>query len=432
VHDALAHHFGSQHIFMDIDDISAGMVFAHVLDRALAECDILLALIGPRWLARSGRLGRRRLDDPKDFVRLEIAAALERGITVVPVLVQDARMPTSLQLPNSLMGLADIQASELSDRRWGADVRRLIGTLERLSLASSRGPGRHPAPEHAPREAQTPKSAPPKPVAAESDRRPPTVVSAAEIKSARIARVPAGAEDVPSPGGAVDRLRSTSRTWTVTAAIALAVVSMLVGILIWSRPTLLDAPPSPVVGRAGTTAVRSEDISPAMKAAIVAVLDPRFYMHGGVDWTGDLTITQRYVLNYRSNVAAPTDGDRVNDVSPISWLRVARAALTLEDEMSKEDILSGYLNTVFLGRGAYGVEAASRTYWNTTPSQLSIPQAALLAGMADDPKSFDPFTYPLAAVDRRNAVIAAMADQGMIDLAQLAEAQKTPLVVSPG
>ena len=172
---------------------------------------VLLALIGPRWLARSGRLGRRRLDDPKDFVRLEIAAALERGITVVPVLVQDARMPTSLQLPNPLVGLADIQASELSDRRWGADVRRLIGTLERLSLASSRGPERHAAPGHAPREAQTPKSAPPMPLAPESDRRPPTVVSAAEIESRRIDRVPAGAEDISSPGGAIDRLRPTSK-----------------------------------------------------------------------------------------------------------------------------------------------------------------------------------------------------------------------------
>ena len=122
----------------------------------------------------------------------------------------------------------------------------------------------------------------------------------------------------------------------------------------------------------------------------------------------------------------------MNDAGPISWLRVARAALTLEDEMSKDDILSGYLNAVFLGHSAYGGEAANRTYWKTTPSQLSIPQAALLAGIVDDPKSFDPFTYPLAAVDRRNAVIAAMADQGMIDLSLLAEAQKTPLVVLPG
>ena len=103
VHDALAHHFGSQHIFMDIDDIPAGTVFAYVLDRALAECDILLALIGPRWLtlaagsAAGGWMTRKILSVSRSPPHL--SAESRR-----PGAVQDARMPTALQLPNPLWG----------------------------------------------------------------------------------------------------------------------------------------------------------------------------------------------------------------------------------------------------------------------------------------------------------------------------------------
>jgi hypothetical protein len=93
MHDALVQHFGSEHVFMDVDKIEPGLSFRQEIDQALVQCDALLAVIGPRWLAR-GKLGRRRLDDPDDLGRVEIATALERDIVVIPVLVDHARMPT--------------------------------------------------------------------------------------------------------------------------------------------------------------------------------------------------------------------------------------------------------------------------------------------------------------------------------------------------
>ena len=84
--------------------------------------------------------GEASVDNSDDFVRVEIVAALKRGIVVIPVLVQDARMPTRQQLPDPLAELADIQASELSDRRWGTDVRRLIVTLDAAVAALPQSP----------------------------------------------------------------------------------------------------------------------------------------------------------------------------------------------------------------------------------------------------------------------------------------------------
>ena len=138
IYDALVSHFGDERVFMDVDDIPPGRSFPQVLDEALAACDVLLALIGPQWLARSRRLGRRRLDDPDDFVRLEIGRALQRGIIVIPVLVQDARMPTRQDLPEPVAPLADVQAFEMTDRRWGADMRSLLAMLDGVDVAARR------------------------------------------------------------------------------------------------------------------------------------------------------------------------------------------------------------------------------------------------------------------------------------------------------
>ena len=137
LHDALVRHVGDEHVFMDVDKIPPGQNFAQVIDEALVGCDVLFALIGPRWLAR-GRFGRRRLDDPDDFVRTEIGTAIERGLVVVPVLALGAEMPSARQLPDRLAALADIQAVELSDRRWAADVRSLLTVLDGLDLAALR------------------------------------------------------------------------------------------------------------------------------------------------------------------------------------------------------------------------------------------------------------------------------------------------------
>ena len=197
------------------------------------------------------------------------------------------------------------------------------------------------------------------------------------------------------------------------------------------------------------TNVTNEQIAPAMKAAILAIEDRRFYDHQGVDWQGTLravvansasgetvqgasTLTQQYVKNYMLYVEAQTEAERLKatEQTPARKLKEARIALQLERQLSKDEILNRYLNIVFLGNGSYGVAAASRTYFNTTPDKLTVPQAALLAGMVRSTTQFDPIQNPKTATDRRNLVITQMREQGMIDDEQARQAIASPLGVA--
>ncbi|HZP86098.1 MAG TPA: toll/interleukin-1 receptor domain-containing protein [Burkholderiales bacterium] len=130
--DRLAAHYGAGNVFRDIEDIRAGEDFVHALNRALAECDVVVAVIGPRWIgARSD--GTARIEAPDDTLRLEIRTALERNLRVIPVLVDGAVMPTAKGLPTDLTELSRRQAIVLSDRTWDNDIEALqqaIGTLE--------------------------------------------------------------------------------------------------------------------------------------------------------------------------------------------------------------------------------------------------------------------------------------------------------------
>jgi hypothetical protein len=117
-------------VFMDVDTISPGDNFRKVLNDWVDQCDLLLALIGPGWLdARDPKTKRRRLDNPSDFVRIEIGAALARGIPVVPVLLDGAPIPDSKLLPDDLKGLVDQQAEFVEYRTFDTDVERLIRKL---------------------------------------------------------------------------------------------------------------------------------------------------------------------------------------------------------------------------------------------------------------------------------------------------------------
>jgi len=130
LYDWLAGHFGQSQVFMDVDAIQPGLDFVKVVQEAVSVCDGLVAVIGSGWLQVSDAGGARRLDDPTDLVRLEIATALERGIPVIPVLVQGARMPREADLPIGLTDLAYRNALEVSDARFRADVERLVEALE--------------------------------------------------------------------------------------------------------------------------------------------------------------------------------------------------------------------------------------------------------------------------------------------------------------
>jgi TIR domain/Domain of unknown function (DUF4864) len=129
LHEQLSAAFGANHIFMDLQDIKPGVDFEDAIHRAGGSCDILIALMGKQWLTMTDAAGRRRTDDPQDFVRLEIATALQRHVTVIPVLVQKASIPVQEELPEPLVSVARRQAHELTDDRWDFDVGQLIKAL---------------------------------------------------------------------------------------------------------------------------------------------------------------------------------------------------------------------------------------------------------------------------------------------------------------
>ena len=131
--DNLRARFGKGQVFMDIEGIEPGANFAKVIEAAVGSCDVLLALIGQRWLTLTERDGvSRRLDNPKDFVRLELAAALKRDVSVIPILVQGAAVLSEQDLPDALKELSGRNAFELSHRHWEHDASKLIEFLEKI------------------------------------------------------------------------------------------------------------------------------------------------------------------------------------------------------------------------------------------------------------------------------------------------------------
>ena len=167
--------------------------------------------------------------------------------------------------------------------------------------------------------------------------------------------------------------------------------------------------------------VDPDEIAPIMKQAIVSIEDKRFYDHRGVDlraigrafWAdvrnkavvqGGSTITQQFVKNAY-----------IKDRRSIARkLKEAALAWQLEQRWKKDDILTAYLNTIYFGNGAYGVEQASRTYFGKHAGALTLPEAALLAGIPPDPSRYDPLTSPRAARLRRRIVLNQMLEQGAI------------------
>ncbi|WP_016701212.1 transglycosylase domain-containing protein [Actinoalloteichus spitiensis] len=204
--------------------------------------------------------------------------------------------------------------------------------------------------------------------------------------------------------------------------------------------------------------VGPDEISDEMKAAIVAVEDHRFFDHDGVDWQatfrvavqnqfagriegGGSTLTQQYVKNYLAFIVGDGDEEAFGEATEATMarkLREARIALDIEKRMTKDEILTGYLNIVPFGNETYGVHQAARTYFDTTPDQLNLPQAALLAAVVNAPSVLNPGRNPEDAQRRRNLVLNRMGEEGMLgatveESRQVAEeAKQEPLgVVNP-
>jgi hypothetical protein len=137
LHDRLAQTFGRKNLFMDIDHVPAGVDFVEYLNNQVAACDIFLAVIGPNWVDAKDNRGRRRFDNPNDYVTVEIAAALARNIRVIPVLVDGARTPDDDKLPDSIKPLVRRNAVEVRNTNFGRDAEALV-TKVREALKSAR------------------------------------------------------------------------------------------------------------------------------------------------------------------------------------------------------------------------------------------------------------------------------------------------------
>ena len=152
IYDTLASHFGASSVVFDVKTIPIGADFRTYLNDAVSSCNVLLAVIGDNWThARMGN-GRRRIDDPRDFTRLEIQTALEKGILVVPVLVGNATMPRRCDLPRKLKHLADRQAAEVrTGLHFETQLSTLLDGLQRLlSDSSTVKPSVHSPPHDSP------------------------------------------------------------------------------------------------------------------------------------------------------------------------------------------------------------------------------------------------------------------------------------------
>jgi membrane peptidoglycan carboxypeptidase len=174
-----------------------------------------------------------------------------------------------------------------------------------------------------------------------------------------------------------------------------------------------------------------EEISPIMQQAVIAIEDQRFLDHAGIDFRGTLrasistgaggqvqggsTITQQYVKQILLTAATTKEEqDAATAVSINRKLREARYAIALENKLSKKEILEGYLNIAYFGAGSYGVEIAARRYFSTNADNLTLSQAATLAGLVQNPSRFDPTQYPERAQNRRDDVLNAMVNTGYI------------------
>lgn len=235
-------------VFLDLDRISAGLDFAKAINVAVGKCDVLIAVIGSKWLSVvDAGTGETRLHNHDDYVRLEIEAALNRDVRVIPVLVAEGVMPTSRELPQSLAPLTRRNALEMSDSHWDYDIDRLLDALSRIEREKTASVEPQRAREAAEDERRTGVAA------AMTEAAPPAVAgtppgATAPDKARRASRVPSG-------------LRSRRR-WLIPALLlaAAAAVAITVAILLTGGGEKIGRPPhdaaiaQPGTGRAHSSA----------------------------------------------------------------------------------------------------------------------------------------------------------------------------------
>ncbi|RAO44420.1 transglycosylase domain-containing protein [Micromonospora saelicesensis] len=231
-------------------------------------------------------------------------------------------------------------------------------------------------------------------------------------------------------------------------------------------PNTLRTPPtaqrSNLYANDGTTLITSfyqedrvdvplHEVAPVMRQAIVAAEDVRFYQHSGVDLRGVVraftvnkrdgqtrqgasTLTMQYVRNVLSNDPRLTEAQRnaATELTTVRKLQEMRYALALERELDKDEIMTRYLNIAYFGAGAYGIAAASKRYFSRSPAELTLAQAALLAGLVRSPDSDDPINGDAdSAVARRSYVLERLVESGQVPADAAAAARAEPLQLRP-
>jgi membrane peptidoglycan carboxypeptidase len=210
-----------------------------------------------------------------------------------------------------------------------------------------------------------------------------------------------------------------------------------------------DGSPLTYFYRDNRTPVGADRIAPVMKQALVDIEDARFYEHHGIDLEGTLralvsnllagtvreggsTLTQQLVKQTLLQTAASSeDRQAATEQSVGRKLKEARLALAMEERYTKDEILTRYLNLVYFGEGAYGIEAAARRYFGIAAADLDVQQAATLAGLVQTPTADNPIADPVRATVRRNQVLQRMHRQGHLSAADLASLSAQPMTTAP-
>ena len=242
LYDRLAAHFGAGRVFMDVEGIEPGLDFVDAIEEAVSSCRVLIAVIGDEWTSSVDAAGRRRLDDPNDFIRLETGAALKRGIRVVPVLVGGALMPLATELPEELKALTRRQAIEINHKQWEASTGELIRTLEGILKTS--------------------------PAAAAASKQPSADPNAANIGTS-----------AASMAGNAAATHGNSRRWTLPVVVAaVALVAAGLWMIPGDRNTGADAEKKPVGKAVEAPAVAvppgPKDVTPAVAPSAPASVAP--------------------------------------------------------------------------------------------------------------------------------------------------------------
>ncbi|HEY3613133.1 MAG TPA: transglycosylase domain-containing protein [Gaiellales bacterium] len=209
-----------------------------------------------------------------------------------------------------------------------------------------------------------------------------------------------------------------------------------------TRKPCADVALGVIARKENRVSVRWKDIAPTMRSGTVAIEDKRYWQHGALDWRGiaraalnnlhaggirqgGSTISQQLAKNlYLQREASSRTVSRKLDEA---WI-----AVQLQDKYTKAEILTAYLNTVFYGESAYGVEAAAHTFFDKTAKQLTLPESALLAGLPQAPSAYNPFIHPAAAQKRRGEVLGALRELHWISAAAYAKAIDAPLGLTRG